>query len=245
MKPWLAHYDADVAPSLAPYPDKTLLDYLSRSRRAITATSRPCCSRARRCRTPSSSRRATRLPPRLASLGVRPGDRVALLLPNCPQFMVAQFGIWKAGAIVVALNPIYSERELEVALASTGASLVVALTPFYQRIKTHPGAHAVCGASSPRRSRSTCRPCCDSCSRSSRKRKTAIASRLTPDDLWFQTLLREHRSVATSSCGRASRRPGGDPLERRHDGNAEGRRRPASRTTWRRACNCTTGPNRR
>src|SRR5688572_7044924 len=72
----------------------------------------------------------------LASLGVRPGDRVAVLLPNCPQFMIAQFGIWKAGAIVVALNPIYTERELELALASTGAMLVVALTPFYQRIKT-------------------------------------------------------------------------------------------------------------
>ncbi len=52
----------------------------------------------------------------LAALGVRPGDRVALLLPNCPQFFVAEFGIWKAGGIVVALNPTYSERELETAL---------------------------------------------------------------------------------------------------------------------------------
>ena len=33
----------------------------------------------------------------LAADGVRPGDRVALLLPNCPQFFVAEFGIWKAG----------------------------------------------------------------------------------------------------------------------------------------------------
>ena len=46
------------------------------------------------------------------------GDRVALLLPNCPQFLVAEFGAWKAGAIVVALNPTYSERELEQALDS-------------------------------------------------------------------------------------------------------------------------------
>ena len=73
--------------------------------------------------------------PRWRRLASRPGDRVALLLPNCPQFLVAQFGIWKAGGIVVALNPIYSERELEAALTSFGASLVVVLTPFYQRVK--------------------------------------------------------------------------------------------------------------
>src|SRR5688572_30919056 len=71
----------------------------------------------------------------LGSIGVRPGDRVALLLPNCPQFMVAQYGIWKAGGIVVALNPIYSERELEAALVSFDASLVVVLTLFYRRVK--------------------------------------------------------------------------------------------------------------
>src|SRR4030095_9784067 len=71
----------------------------------------------------------------LVALGGRKGDRVALLLPNCPQFLVAEFGVWKAGGIVVALNPTYSERELEHALDSTRSSVVVVLTPFYDRIK--------------------------------------------------------------------------------------------------------------
>src|SRR5687767_13761213 len=71
----------------------------------------------------------------LAELGVRKGDRVALLLPNSPQFFVAEFGAWKAGAIVVALNPIYSERELEAALLSFGAETVITLTLFYNRVK--------------------------------------------------------------------------------------------------------------
>ena len=71
----------------------------------------------------------------LVAMGVRKGDRVALLLPNCPQFLVAEFGIWKAGGIVVALNPTYSERELEQALDSTRSSLAVVLTPFYERVK--------------------------------------------------------------------------------------------------------------
>src|SRR5688500_17019105 len=50
--------------------------------------------------------------------------------------MVAEFGVWKAGAIVVALNPTYSERELEAALDSSRASTVVTLTPFYNRLKS-------------------------------------------------------------------------------------------------------------
>ena len=134
VHPWLAHYDDDVAPSVAPYPDKTLLDYLSELARdhgdkpALlfkgTATS------YRMLEDQSTACAAA-----LADLGVRPGDRVALLLPNCPQFFVAEFGAWKAGAVVVPVNPIYSERELEAALIATGATMVVALTPFYQRLK--------------------------------------------------------------------------------------------------------------
>ena len=134
MKPWLAHYDPEVAPTVEPYPERTLLDYLTDLARnhgdrpallfkgtsvsygALESQSDACAAA-------------------LAALGVTPGDRVGLLLPNCPQFFVAEFGIWKAGAIVVALNPIYSERELEQALVSTGTSLVVTLTPFYERLK--------------------------------------------------------------------------------------------------------------
>src|SRR5687767_5829356 len=72
----------------------------------------------------------------LAELGVRKGDRVALVLPNCPQFFVAEFGVWKAGGVVVALNPTYTDRELERALIATGAETVVVLTPFYNRAKS-------------------------------------------------------------------------------------------------------------
>ena len=55
------------------------------------------------------------------TLGIRRGDRIALLLPNCPQFLIAQFGAWKLGAIVAPLNPTYTERELEGRSASTGS----------------------------------------------------------------------------------------------------------------------------
>jgi len=71
----------------------------------------------------------------LAALGVRHGDRVALILPNAPQFFLAEFGAWKLGAIVCPINPTYSERELENALQANGAETVITLTPFYARLK--------------------------------------------------------------------------------------------------------------
>jgi long-chain acyl-CoA synthetase len=74
-------------------------------------------------------------------MGVRKGDRVALLLPNCPQFMIAELGAWKAGAIVAPLNPIYTARELEGPLAQTGAETIVVLSAFYPRVKqAQPGS---------------------------------------------------------------------------------------------------------
>ena len=45
---------------------------------------------------------------------------MALLLPNCPQFLIGELGAWKAGAILVPLNPIYTEQELEGALRGPG-----------------------------------------------------------------------------------------------------------------------------
>ena len=134
VKRWLTHYDPGVAPTIAPYPDRTLLDYLSDLAR--NQTDAPALLfKGASLSYGELDQQSNAFAAALVSLGVQPGDRIALLLPNCPQFMVAQYGIWKAGAIVVALNPIYSERELEAALVSFGPETVIALTPFYQRIK--------------------------------------------------------------------------------------------------------------
>ncbi len=62
----------------------------------------------------------------LVSLGVKRGDRVAIFLPNTPQFVFAFFGILKAGAIVVNNNPLYKERELEHQINDSGAEVILA-----------------------------------------------------------------------------------------------------------------------
>ena len=134
MKPWLQHYDSEVRPSLAPYPDQTLIDYLDQLQSAHPARTAVLFKGTSvtygELGTQSSAFAAA-----LASLGVGKGDRVALLLPNCPQFLIAEFGVWKAGGIVVPLNPTYAEREIEQAVVASDVQTVVVLTPFYRRVK--------------------------------------------------------------------------------------------------------------
>ncbi len=63
----------------------------------------------------------------LAKLGVEKGDRVALFLPNIPQFIISYFGALKAGAAVTAISPLHREREVEYQLNDSGAQTIVAL----------------------------------------------------------------------------------------------------------------------
>jgi long-chain acyl-CoA synthetase len=132
--PWLSHYDPGVPSSLAPYPTRTLLDYVADAARQhpqspavlfkgatltygeLEALSDACAAA-------------------LAELGVKGGDRLALLLPNCPQFLIVEIGAWKLGAIAAPLNPTYTESELEGPLREHGVETIVTLTRFYERVK--------------------------------------------------------------------------------------------------------------
>src|SRR4051812_5669518 len=132
--PWLAHYDPGVPATLAPYPDKTLVDYVSEHARS--SPKRPALLfKGATVTYGELDRLSDACAAGLASLGIRRGDRVGLLLPNCPQFFIAQFGAWKLGAIVAPLNPIYTEHELEGPLHEDGIETVVTLTRLYQRTK--------------------------------------------------------------------------------------------------------------
>jgi long-chain acyl-CoA synthetase len=67
----------------------------------------------------------------LVKLGVKKGDRVAIFLPNIPQFVIAYFGVLGAGAVVTAINPLYREREVEYQLNDSGAQTIVVLDSLY------------------------------------------------------------------------------------------------------------------
>ena len=132
--PWTRHYDPEVPPSLAPYPAQTLVDYIRE-----TADARPDAPAIFFKGTRLSNRDLDRLSDSFAAslvdAGIRKGDRVALILPNCPQFLIAEIGAWKAGATVLPLNPLYTGSELREPLTAAGVEVVVTLTPFYRRVK--------------------------------------------------------------------------------------------------------------
>src|SRR5688572_30306872 len=132
--PWLAHYDTGVPASLAPYPSRTLLDYLSDAARAQPRAAALLFKGATitygELETLGNACAAA-----FQALGIGKGDRIALLLPNCPQFMIAEIGAWKIGAIVAPLNPTYTESELEGPLKEHGVETIVTLTRFYDRVK--------------------------------------------------------------------------------------------------------------
>lgn len=76
-----------------------------------------------------------RLAAALAEMGVEKGDRVALFLPNIPQFIVSYFGVLKAGAVITTVSPMFKERELEHQLNNSEAETIVALDTLYPIIK--------------------------------------------------------------------------------------------------------------
>jgi len=67
----------------------------------------------------------------LQRAGVRKGDRVALFLQNCPQYVIAHFGIQKAGAIVAPCSPLFKEHELQYQVADLGAEVIIAADVLY------------------------------------------------------------------------------------------------------------------
>jgi long-chain acyl-CoA synthetase len=132
--PWLAHYDEHVPASLEPYPRRTLVDYLADAARERPA--HPALLFKGAAVTYGELDRLSGVcAAAFQALGVKTGDRVALLLPNCPQFFIAEFGAWKIGAMVAPLNPIYTEYELEGPLRAHEIETIVTLTRFYERVK--------------------------------------------------------------------------------------------------------------
>jgi long-chain acyl-CoA synthetase len=133
-KPWLKHYDEGVPHSLQPYPAITLLDVVGE-----TARQRPdhpaLLFKGAMMTYAQLEQLSNQFASSLVKLGVKKSDRVALALPNTPQLVFTLLGAWKAGAIAVPMNPLYTERELEFALQECGAEIVVVLTRFYSKVK--------------------------------------------------------------------------------------------------------------
>lgn len=78
---------------------------------------------------------ADRFASALVAAGIRRGDRVAVNLPNCPQFAVAYYGLLKAGAVFSPVSPMLSAREIEYQLTDAGAGRIVTIDTLYGQIE--------------------------------------------------------------------------------------------------------------
>ncbi len=132
-RPWLKHYEMGV-PHIIGFPDQPLPRFLESAARRHP--SRPALIfYGRRVSYRRLDELANRFAHALRGLGVQPGDRVMLLLPNTPQSVIAYYGAMKAGAVVVLGNPLSDEGELAHQIADAGAETLVTLSLFYDAVR--------------------------------------------------------------------------------------------------------------
>ena len=131
-RPWHATYPAGVPASLEPYPDESVFALLQGA--AAGFPDRPALSFfGRHISYERLLHEVERFSAVLAGLGVQHGDRVGLILPNCPEYVIAWYACQRLGAIAVGNNPLYTERELEHQIKDSGAQVMVVFDQTYAR----------------------------------------------------------------------------------------------------------------
>jgi long-chain acyl-CoA synthetase len=133
-RPWFASYPEGVPKTLEPYPETSLYSILEESARRFG--DRPAIAWFGRHITYRELLKETeRFSALLAKVGVKQGDRVGLILPNCPQYVIAYYATIRLGAIIVGNNPLYTHRELAHQLNDAGCDVVVVLDQLYHNLE--------------------------------------------------------------------------------------------------------------
>ena len=124
-RPWLEHYDYWVRAHMN-YPRRPLHEILRLT--AVEVPDRPATAFLGAHMTFAEIKaQADKLAHALRDLGIRQGDRVGIMLPNCPQYVVAAFAALRLGAVVVNVNPLYTPREVAVVAKDSGMRVLVTL----------------------------------------------------------------------------------------------------------------------
>lgn len=132
--PWYKSYDSGVPHSLEPYPAITLLDVIADTTKEMPEHTF-MYFKDRYFSYKEASRLFEVMASALIANGVKRGDRVASMLLNTPQQIIAAFGTMKAGGIFVPLNPLYNEDELVHALTTVDAEIIIVWDLLYANIK--------------------------------------------------------------------------------------------------------------
>jgi long-chain acyl-CoA synthetase len=124
-RPWLRHYDYWVPPHMT-YPGRPLHEILATT--AVETPDAPATAfLGAELTFGEIKRRSDRLAAALIRLGTGTGDRVGIMLPNCPQYIISAFAILRIGAVVVNINPIYTAREVLDVVNDSGLKTLITL----------------------------------------------------------------------------------------------------------------------
>ena len=213
-------------------------------RPSSTATTSRSSSSSAPPRTPSCGDQIERAAEGLRLLGVQKGDPVALVLPNCPQHIVAFYAVLRLGAIVVEHNPLYTPRELRHQFEDHGARVVIAWDKVVETIQAFPADVAVAVDHLGRRHPGDAVPHALHAAAPDRE-GARVPRRAHHEGARHHAVGRargiRRRSTRTSSAPRHRRRRP-HPVHERHDRQPEGRhpdaREPRRRTPRRRAPGC-------
>ncbi|MBI3159256.1 MAG: long-chain fatty acid--CoA ligase [Chloroflexi bacterium] len=136
-KPWVKNYDQGVPETLA-YPDTTVQAIFEETARKY-ADSICTIFHGATLTYRQVNELSDRLAAGLAGLGVKKGDRVGIFIPNTPQFVIVYYALLKLGAVVVATNPLYTEREIEYQVNDAGLEVMILMTNNYEKVKAIQG----------------------------------------------------------------------------------------------------------
>ncbi|KGP90875.1 long-chain fatty acid--CoA ligase [Pontibacillus chungwhensis BH030062] len=136
-RPWLKHYPSEIPKSIQ-YDVKPIHQFLEESAREYPKK-KALHFLGKEMSYESLYSEVKQFASYLQYLGLNKGDRVSIMLPNCPQSVVAYYGILLAGGVVVQTNPLYVERELEYQMKDSGAKMIVCLDVLYPRVSNVKG----------------------------------------------------------------------------------------------------------
>ncbi len=132
-RPWLKSYEPQV-PHTISYPDRPLDSNLVESAQKYPDATATIYMGAKLTYA-QLNKLVDRFAAALQGLGVKKGDRVAVYMANCPQFIIAYYGALRSGAVVVPFNPLYAAPEVEHQLQDSGAETIVVMSRFYPIVK--------------------------------------------------------------------------------------------------------------
>ncbi len=142
-RPWIKNYDPGVPASLEPYPNVTVHSFLQEAAKKtpnnpalISSAHLPLLGRVSNSVSYQElDHYSDALAAGLVDMGLKKGDRVALVMPNIAAFVISYYGILKAGGVVAATNPTYPADKMQFQINDCDSAIVITMSLFYNTIK--------------------------------------------------------------------------------------------------------------